>query len=602
MEKITLILALCVTTLLVNAQILLDEKFPDFPTSDMPSTSSANGWTNHLANVGIPNAKDFRTLAAPLNYADLSGVPALSGLGFSIFNDYTGATGQNYITYKSFSATPITTGKIYMSFLWNVYKAGGSQGEVMGLTDSIHRNACRMWIRPSTASAFILGLTRASGASAEIHVSAGSTYNFGQTYFVVLKYDLDTKIASVFMNPVIGSSTESTPTLIDDGSAPTLPTSSVRSAMQFFMFRNGGSNKGYYNVSGIRICTSWTDAVAALALPKVTTPTMGSVSGIGKESFTASWTPTTDCIGYTVLVYNGTTLFSKTDVPAKTTSSILVAGLISNTTYTYKVQAKGDNVTSGNSEPSAASSSFTTLDGATSLNPNFADGTWGDLYPNSLSEPLSGAFPTFMTTNGYLIQNGLLSGQKILDISGDSIKTCIKLDRSGGTVVGSATLTLPSMKAVKRVEIHAWTSRRNRPFVLQQLLTDGSWQTVQTYASANDTINHQDTIVVTTMNNTAGTKLRILNTNSGSLWIGRIKVDAVINGLANNYSNASLYAIGKTIVSSEPGMLTIYNLQGIQLSSGIIENRRATTLNRGIYIIRFKGRDGLSTTKKLLIQ
>jgi hypothetical protein len=602
MKKITLLFAFCVAALMANAQIFLDEKFPDFPTSDQPSTVTLNGWTNSSLNIGQPNLTDSRTLNAPLNYADVSGVPALSGLGASIFNNYKGVSGNNYMTYKQFSATPITTGTVYMSFLWNVYAAGGSQGEVVGLTDSIQRNTCRMWIRPSTSSSFILGFTRSSGTAADIHNSTGPTYNYGQTYFVVLKYDLATKIGSVFMNPVIGSTTEPTPTIMDDGIILPVSTSIPRTALQYLMFRNGGSNKAYYYVSGIRVCSSWTDAVAALALPKVTTPTVKAASSVNIEDFTANWTPTTDCAGYTVLVYNGATLFSKTDVPDKTASSVQITGLISNTTYTYEVQAKGDNTATGNSLPSAASASFTTGDGQLSLAPDFGDGNWGTPYANSAAEPLSGSFPTFTTPTGYTVQNGLWSTSSKVDITGVTMPNIIKLDRSGGLVVGAAALVLPSMKAVQRVEIHAWTTRRLRTFQLQALGADGNWTATESWITAGDTINHIDSMFISTKNHPIGTKLRILNTSSGSLWIGILKVDASYTGLTNNYTNGSLYAVGKTIISSEPGMLSIYNLQGGLISKDAIENKRITTLKTGLYVVRLTGRDGLTVTRKLLIQ
>ena len=608
MKKITFLLAFCAMSFLASAQILLDEKFPDFPTSDMLSTVSANGWTNWVSN-SFDTSKNFRTLAAPLSYADVTGVPALSGLGFSVYNDYTGVTGNNYITYKRFVTDSVNTGSIYMSFLWHVYKAGGSQGEVVGLSDSIQRGAVRIWIKQSSSTAFALGLTRSSGSSADIQISTGPTYSFGTTFFVVLKYNFASKTASVFMNPAIGTTTEPTPTVSDDGSKwdpLKLAPIAGRTAMRYLHFRNGGSNKAYYYTSGIRVCTSWSDAVAALQLPKVATPTIGSASAIGTEGFTASWTPTSDAAGYSVLVYNGTTLFSKTDVVGKTTSSTVITGLVSNTTYTFKVQAKGDNVASGNSDPSAASASFTTLDGATSLNPDFSDNTWGSVYPNSTSEPAALSYPSFANGN-YFVSNGLNSSSKRIGMFlptnptvRDTIKYWIKLDKS--TALGGSYLALPSMKQVGSMELHVFSGAPGRAFFIQELATDGSWKTDYSLTTSKDTLNNKDTIMTLNFSNHYGTKLRIVNNGSGYLGVGVVKVSGVISGLVDNTSNISLYSTGKTIVSSQPGQLSIYNMQGMLVYKEAIESRRITSLSSGIYIVRLKASDGSMTTRKVLLQ
>ena len=74
MKKITFILILCAITLVAKAQVLLDETFFDFPSTD--NTATVNGWTNYSGNFNgnEPNLTDYRTLdKAGLQYADLSG-------------------------------------------------------------------------------------------------------------------------------------------------------------------------------------------------------------------------------------------------------------------------------------------------------------------------------------------------------------------------------------------------------------------------------------------------------------------------------------------------------------------------------------------------
>ena len=326
-------------------------------------------------------------------------------------------------------------------------------------------------------------------------------------------------------------------------------------------------------------------------------------------SFWANWTPTTTSNGYTILVYSGTSLFSKTNVTDKTASTFQVSGLVSNTTYTYKVQANGDLSTTGNSDPSAASASFTTKDGVLSVQPNFSDGTWGPVYTASTGinpEPAALSYPSAANGN-YFVSNGLNSSvQKIgifLDNTltvRDTLKYWIKLDKS--TAAGGSYLALPSMKQVGSMQLHVFSGSKTRPLLVQELISNGSWQTDYSLVTGKDSIaSNNDTIYTLHFNKSVGTKLRIINTGGGFLGIGKVSVDAVLSGLIENTSNISLYSTGKTIVSSQPGTLSVYNLQGILVYKEAIENRRLTNLSAGIYIVRLKATDGNMTTRKILI-
>ncbi|MEI8272537.1 MAG: T9SS type A sorting domain-containing protein [Paludibacter sp.] len=612
MKKITFILALCAFALIGKAQVLLDETFFDFPTTD--NTATVNGWTNYSGNTLEPNLTDSRTLdKAGLQYADLSGVPFLSGQGAALHNVYVGLSatknppGTVLLTSKPFSTTPITTGVIYTSFLFQSLAPGGSQGQTVSLTDSIHRSAMCLWVRPgASGSTFKLGITRSGGGSSDI-VNGLTEFNYGTVNFIVMKYDFTSHIAYLYVNPPVGSASEPTEYAFDNASVN--PLEIYRTAMQYVMLTNKGSNKCSYYVSGIRVCQSWADAVQAAALPKVTAPTVGSASGVDVESFWANWTPTTTSNGYTILVYSGTSLFSKTNVTDKTASTFQVSGLVSNTTYTYKVQANGDLSTTGNSDPSAASASFTTKDGVLSVQPNFSDGTWGPVYTASTGinpEPAALSYPSAANGN-YFVSNGLNSSvQKIgifLDNTltvRDTLKYWIKLDKS--TAAGGSYLALPSMKQVGSMQLHVFSGSKTRPLLVQELISNGSWQTDYSLVTGKDSIaSNNDTIYTLHFNKSVGTKLRIINTGGGFLGIGKVSVDAVLSGLIENTSNISLYSTGKTIVSSQPGTLSVYNLQGILVYKEAIENRRLTNLSAGIYIVRLKATDGNMTTRKILI-
>lgn len=592
MKKITLLLTLCMFVFVANAQIIFEETFSAFPTSSDVTGIPTNGWLNWASNIG-PASTDFRTVAnSALSYSDSGGLTALSGTGNSLWNDYTGVSGNNYITYKEFSSTPVSDGTIYMSYLFQAIKQGGSQGEVLGLTDSIHRGAIRTWVgKGADATTYKLGFTRSSGASADIQYIGTKTFTYGTIYFIVLKYEFATGKGSLFINPTVGSATEPTPDVIDDTKGI------ARTSMRYLIVRNGGSNKSYYNASSVRICKSWTDAVAAYktSLPKIGTPAIGSAQSVDAENFTANWTPVSDAVGYTVYVYNSTSMCNKVEIEGQSKSSAVIEGLVSNTTYTYKVQAKGDNINKASSELSAESASFKTADGRLSLNPDFSDGSWGTVYESSLDEPATGSFPSF-TSNGFTVNKGLCSHSNKTGPNNEVHSHSIKLDKgsAGGMII------LPSMKSIARIEIHAWTGTAARPFVLQELQPDGTWSAGELFTT-NDVAN-ADNIFLSTLTRSIGTKLRIVNTGGGALNIGQIIIESTANKVQNPAVSNKVWNSGKDIFTSETGKIEIHNLQGKIIMQTDNSNRLKTNLKSGLYIVRFTNTSGVSTSTKILIQ
>ena len=592
MKKITLLISLISFAFFANAQVLLDETFTAFPTSTDNTGIPTNGWLNWASNIG-PATTDYRTVVnSALSYSDAAGLTALSAIGNSLWNDYTGVSGNNYVTYKEFTSTPIESGSIYMSYLFQAIKQGGSQGEVLGVTDSIHRGAMRTWIgKGADATTYKIGLTRSSGASADIQYIATKTYTYGTIYFIVLKYEFATGKASLYINPGIGSTTEPTAEVIDDIKG------TARTSMRYLMVRNGGSNKAYYNASSVRICTSWSDAVAAYktSLPKIDTPSIGAAQAVDVESFTANWTPISNAIGYTVYVYNGAVMCNKVEVDGQTKTNALIEGLVSNTNYTYKVQAKGDNVTKASSDLSVVSAVFKTADGRLSLNPDFSDGNWGTVYENSIDEPATGSFPTF-SNNGFTVIKGLCSHSNKTGPNSEVHTHSIKLDKGSS----GAMLILPSMKSISRVEIHAWTGTALRPFLLQELLNDGTWSTGELFTT-NDVAN-ADNIFVSTLTRSIGTKLRIINTGGGALNIGQIIIESSPNAVQNPIVSNLIWSNGKNIFTPEVGNIDVYNLQGSIVRQAREVNELTTNLKTGLYIVKFTNQSGRVFTNKVLLQ
>lgn len=124
----------------------------------------------------------------------------------------------------------------------------------------------------------------------------------------------------------------------------------------------------------------------------LTPPSVGAVSDIVGNGFTAHWTPNdANATGYKILVYasslpSTTKLRSTFTVSGQATNSYVVAGIDTAAICSYKVVALGDgDVLFSDSYASAASASFAVAGVPTAINnPKFDEGSF-KLYPNPAS-------------------------------------------------------------------------------------------------------------------------------------------------------------------------------------------------------------------------
>jgi hypothetical protein len=138
-----------------------------------------------------------------------------------------------------------------------------------------------------------------------------------------------------------------------------------------FRVRNNGSG----GMSVVQVITRLTNPVTLPA------PVVGIATDITRTGFTANWTPVTNATGYEVFLYKRTSLISKTNTTGQAVSALAITGLIPDSTYTYKVMAKGDNfVNFADSYLSAASAPFTTL---SPIAPSIQDPTATNVLNNS---------------------------------------------------------------------------------------------------------------------------------------------------------------------------------------------------------------------------
>lgn len=349
-KTFTLFIALCSFFMIAKGQVLLDETF-DYSVDNLANELSWTTGGSYTTGTG-------RSIISPaLTYSNAGGTYYLSGVGKTMYNDISVAS--SYTAYKPFTSTPVTTPQtVYLSFL---YKAGVTQvqtnSEVFGLSTGTSAGA-KVWVGKGVLSttSFRFGTTRGSTTSSDIKWGTTEFADVDAVMLILLKYDFTNGTSSVFINPTVASASE--PAI-----AETMDnlTTTIRTSLNNLWLRSNGSSVAKYNISGVRVSSSWADAVAAAPSNKLAPPIVGTASLITNSGFTANWTKVDNAVGYTIKVYSGTTQVSTASVTGQDIESAEIDGLISGTTYTYKVIAISDGVNYASSDPSAESAPFETL-------------------------------------------------------------------------------------------------------------------------------------------------------------------------------------------------------------------------------------------------
>jgi len=497
MKKISLALILSCLTLLSNATGLYDETL-NYSVTNLASEPS---WTTS----GTLTTGAGRTiLQSALTYSNNGKTYILSGIGNTLNSDISSAS--DYKSYKPFSVTSINNGVVYLSFM---YKAGVAQGqtnsEVMGLADGTNQGP-RLWVGKGgiNTSNYRFGLTR--GITTGTSVIWGSTEysDVSQTFLIVMKYDFATNTASVFINPTLGTSSEPTADIIDN------TTATIRTQLNNLWFRCQGSSAAKFNVGGIRVATTWAEVVADKNTPKLTTPTVGMATLITGDGFTANWSTVPNAQGYSVNVYQGASLTETYNAAGGSTSSLQITGLLPNTSYSYRVIARGDGANYSDSNESDFSAGFQTPDaGVVSILTNFGDGSWGA----TAASYISGSYPT-ASINGFNLVKAFLQSSSLTCATGETHTNRILLDKSSQ----NAVLEFPTLKTVGEVQIHAATGTEAMSFRLEEFV-GSQWQILNTCITRKT----PDSIYVIPVLRNSVTKLRIANNTGSGLYLYKIQ-------------------------------------------------------------------------------
>jgi len=223
-------------------QALLVENF-DYTSG---SLLTANGWTAHS---GTTNAITVNSLGL-----SFTGFPG-SGIGLSALLDNTGED-----VSKGFST--VTSGNVYAAFLINVTSIANLYCLHLGGTPIATTFRGKVFINGSGTN-YNIGLSKGSNTPT---LTAGAPYTTGTTYLAVLKYTI-----------VAGTSNDEVSIFIFDGSIPaTEPVTPTIGPLTDGTMSdiNPGTIALRQDVSaqnivfdGIRIATSWTDAISDVYPP-----------------------------------------------------------------------------------------------------------------------------------------------------------------------------------------------------------------------------------------------------------------------------------------------------------------------------------------------
>lgn len=514
MKKLLFTLMILSLSISSKADILLDEIF-NYVTMD-----NSTGWTTSgKLTTGLGRVIE----SDALTYSNDGGIYVLSGEGNRLNHSYQ--DGSNYIQYKSFNA--VTAGTVYLSFLYKVDDPQGqTASEIVGLADLATNSTLKPWAgkqSDGTKNPFRLGVTRASTTGGDIQWGDNFLLFPGTVYLIVVKYDFSSETATLYIDPQIASASEPTEYVAIDKDKAT-----VRKSLDKLMFKHNGKSIANFVVSGIRVSTTWGEAVAAKSnAPKLAAPVVGEASDITYNSFVANWNIVDNAAGYRVKLYKDALPVGSYDAEGQSTANLLVNGLSATTTYSYTVIAKGDGDSFSDSEESSAVEFTTTAPlSYERIDTDFGDGTWGEPYDGN---PKSGEY-TSGDVNGFHLNNAMLITGSINCPTGVRHTNRIAMDKIGN----GGAIEFPLLKNVGEVEVHANAGTAGNPFKLE-IWENNDWTLIDSYV----TLKGQDSIYIIPVVRDGETKLRLANNSGGGIYVYKIATRTYQESMELNITNTT---------------------------------------------------------------
>jgi len=217
---------------------------------------STNGWLTHSGTAG-----QMTTLNGSLTYN-----------GLSSNGNQTQIVAGNSEDVNLSSASPIT-GVAYYSTLINLPNVTGQAansttgnyflmlGTLPSTGNALTIFSGRVYVRVgSVPDTFNLGILNGAGGTAAPTFST-TDYNINTTYFIVVKFDIATNTASLWINPSIGG-TEGTATVTNATGTTAAPTQFERLAIR--QAGTATSGTGNIQIDEVRIGTTWEYVTASV--------------------------------------------------------------------------------------------------------------------------------------------------------------------------------------------------------------------------------------------------------------------------------------------------------------------------------------------------
>ncbi|RZK01702.1 MAG: T9SS type A sorting domain-containing protein [Flavobacterium sp.] len=216
-------------------------------------TLTANGWVSHSGT-----ADQLTISTGSLSYTGLTSTGNKAVLVAGNNEDVNKASASSITGLAYYSAVlnlPNTTGLHPNTATGDYFLMNSATAGATGVTSF----SARLYIRTgSAADTFNIGiLNNSGGTAAPSYVS--TDYPINTPIFVVVKYDLSTNTASLFVNPVIGS-TEGTATVTNATGTTAAPTQIAALAI-----RQGGNattGTGNVQIDELRLGGTWSSVTS----------------------------------------------------------------------------------------------------------------------------------------------------------------------------------------------------------------------------------------------------------------------------------------------------------------------------------------------------
>ncbi|GAA4759792.1 MULTISPECIES: T9SS type A sorting domain-containing protein [Flavobacterium] len=297
---------------------------------------SANGWTTHSGTAG---QQTILTSAS-----DSGNSLYKAGLAVSTGNRTAIVAGNSEDVNKAITA-PITSGSVYYSVLVKVdptaLNLNSSTGDYSiavtnNATASTTTFQARIYMKQGTAGGFLVGALNNSGGTAN-PTYATTELAANTTHLLVMKYDLATNTASLFINPTPGSA-EPAPSSTNATGTTAAPTQ-----IAGFVIRQGGNataGTGNVEIDEIRVGQTW-----ASVTPSNLSVAQNNITGlkvypnpakntlyVTSDSFTAKEVQLYDVLGKSVL-------------NTKTVNNTVNISSLSKGVYVVKITEEGKTAT-----------------------------------------------------------------------------------------------------------------------------------------------------------------------------------------------------------------------------------------------------------------